>query len=76
MLTAVSVTVSRSGALEIGTPDPLFKARVNAYAPISSTLFYAVGKDGQRFLIDHVDSNIEPVVNVIVNWRQASSGSR
>jgi hypothetical protein len=36
----------------------------------------ASAKTGQRFLIDHVDSNIEPVVNVIVNWRQASPGSR
>ena len=76
----MSVTVSTRGSgaastLDIGAPKPLFKARVNAYAPITSTLFYSVSKDGQQFLINHVDSNAEPVLNVIVNWQRALLGN-
>ena len=49
MSAPVSVLGSAAGSsLEIGTPLPLFKTRVNAHAPISSTLFYSVGKDGQK----------------------------
>ena len=77
MSAPVSVLGSAAGSsLEIGTPLPLFKTRVNAHAPISSTLFYSVGKNGQRFLINHVDSNAEPVVNVIVNWQNASAANQ
>jgi len=61
--------------VDIGPPKPLFKARVNSYAPITSTLFYSVSKDGQQFLINHVDSNAEPVLNVIVNWQRALLGN-
>jgi Tol biopolymer transport system component len=49
-------------------PKPLFQVRANTYTPADSTFFYSVSRDGQRFLIDHVDSGNDPVLNVIVNW--------
>ena len=75
-MTMMSVAVSARGSgaastVDIGTPKPLFKARINTYAPITSTLFHSVFRDGQRFLINHVDSNAEPVLNMVVNWQQS-----
>ncbi len=57
-------------------PKPLFEVRANTYDPASSTFFYSVSKDGQRFLIDHVDAASAPVLNVIVNWAQAVAGGQ
>jgi Tol biopolymer transport system component len=57
--------------LQVGAGRPLFEVRANTYDPASSTFFYSVSKDGQRFLIDHVEAASEPALNVIVNWDQA-----
>ncbi len=76
---SVPVSVRASGTapvLEIGAPKPLFNVRSNAFHPASSTFFYSVSKDGQRFLINHVDAASEPVLNVIVNWAQAVAGGQ
>lgn len=53
-----------------------FKVRVNFYAPVLSTLFYSVSKDGQRFLISQVESSSEPVLNVVVNWQQSLQSAK
>jgi len=74
-LMSASVSVRSNGtapvSLEIGPSKPLFDVRINSFHPVNSTFFYSVSKDGQRFLIDHVESESEPVINVIVNWPQA-----
>ncbi len=51
-------------------PRPLFEERVNSYAPFSGTLFYAVSDDGERFLINAIDSRSDAVINVVVNWQK------
>ncbi len=61
---------------ETGAPKPLFNVRVNSFHPAVGTFFYSVSKDGQRFLINHVDAASEPVLNVIVNWAQAVAGGQ
>ena len=63
-------------ALEIGLPEPLFEVRANSYEPSTSTFFYSVSKDSQRFLIDQVEAASEPVLNVIVNWEQTVVGGK
>jgi len=80
-LMAVPVSVGRtaSGAapvFESGAAKPLFEVRANTYDPASSTFFYSVSRDGQRFLINHVDASSEPVLNVVVNWEQAVLSGR
>ncbi len=51
-------------------PRPLFEERGNSYAPFSGTLFYAVSDDGERFLINAIDSRSDAVINVVVNWQK------
>jgi Tol biopolymer transport system component len=75
MLMAAPVRFGRgpSGAatvFETGAPEPLFNVRINSFAPAAGTFFYSVSKDGQRFLINHVEAASEPVLNVVVNWDQ------
>jgi hypothetical protein len=73
---SVSLSFRASGEanmVEVGDPKPLFEARVNSYNPQVSTYFYSVSKDGNKFLINHVDSTTEPVLNIVVNWQQAFS---
>jgi serine/threonine protein kinase len=61
---------------DFDSPNPLFEVRANTYDPASSTFFYSVSKDGQRFLIDQVEAASEPVLNVIVNWEHAVMSDR
>ena len=73
------VTMSQLGSgntsnVEVGVPKRLFEVRANGYRPDLGTFFYSVSRDGQRFLINHVDSTKEPVLNVIVNWDLAFAG--
>jgi dipeptidyl aminopeptidase/acylaminoacyl peptidase len=51
-----------------GVPHALFDARLNAR--IATASFYAVSKDGQRFLVP-VPLGESPPIHVIVNWRAA-----
>src|SRR5262249_656661 len=58
-------------AFEIGEPKALFEVRANAFHPASSTFFYTLSKDGQRFLVNYVDSTAEPTINIVVNGKKA-----
>jgi len=49
-------------------PQPLFDVRVNSFAPFYGTSFYDVSDEGERFLINQVDTATEPVINVVTNW--------
>jgi len=57
--------------IEFSRPEALFDLRVNGFHPATGTFFYAVSADRERFLINHVDNEEEPVLNVVVNWRRA-----
>jgi len=72
--TLMSVAVTPGSTLDIGTPKPLFEVRANGYAPSNGTYFYSVSNDGQRFLVNVVDSDEEPALNIIVNWQESLKG--
>jgi hypothetical protein len=65
-----------SPSFEAGEPEPLFDVRVNSYDPAWGAYFYSVSPDGQRFLINHLESTEDPVLNVVVNWQRAFGVSR
>ena len=56
------------GSSPVVDPQPLFDVRANSFAPFWGTSFYDVSGDGERFLINQVDTATEPVINVVVNW--------
>ena len=56
---------------ETEVPKEMFRVRANGFHPAFGTSFYSVSEDGQRFLINHIDSAEEPVLKVVVNWQQA-----
>jgi Tol biopolymer transport system component len=71
-LTAVPITI-RQGALEHGTPDPLFRIRgVRSSAPrtvMGAQRVYAVGHDGKRFLVSQSPAESPASsINVLFNW--------
>jgi Tol biopolymer transport system component len=65
-----------AATLEIGAPKPLFEVRANTFHPASGTFFYSVSRDGQRFLMNVVDSPSDPVLSVVVNWQLAVSRNK
>ena len=77
--TLMSVAVTRAihaspdglPIFETEVPKEMFRVRANGFHPATGTSFYAVSADGERFLINHVDSAEEPVLKVVVNWQQA-----
>ena len=52
-------------------PEPLFDVQANAFHPATGTFFYSVSVDGQRFLVNHVGTTEDPVLNVVTNWQLA-----
>ena len=70
MMAARVVTPPGPGSSPVVDPRPLFETRVNSYAPFIGAFFYAVSGDGERFLINAVDSSSDAVINVVVNWEK------
>ncbi len=58
------------GLSPVVDPQPLFEVRVNGASPVLGIFFYDVSGDGERFLINQVDTGTEPVINVVVNWEE------
>jgi Tol biopolymer transport system component len=77
--TLMSTTVTTpspvsSGGLPIfatAAPEPLFQEQFNNFHPAIGTFFYSVSADGKRFLVNHIDTTEDPVLNVVVNWQRA-----
>jgi Tol biopolymer transport system component len=53
------------------TAERLFQTQMNSFHPATGAFFYAVSRDGQRFLVNRLDGPGEPLLNVVVNWRRA-----
>ena len=69
--TLMAVPVVLAPTFHRGAAQRLFDARINSVHPVGGTFFYSVSTDGQRFLLDRVDSPSEPVLKAIANWQQA-----
>ncbi len=70
MMVARVRTPPDPGSSPVVDPQPLFDVRVNSFAPFWGTSFYDVSGDGERFLINQVETATEPVINVVVNWEE------
>ncbi|MCH7935394.1 MAG: PD40 domain-containing protein [Gemmatimonadetes bacterium] len=70
MMAARVRTPPGPGSSPVVDPQPLFEVRVNGARPSLGWYFYDVSGDGERFLINVVDSATEPVINVVVNWEE------
>jgi serine/threonine protein kinase/Tol biopolymer transport system component len=68
----MSVPVTRSAPLELGTPVPLFKANLlgGVVPGIPWRMQYAVASDGQRFLLNEPleDPYANAPITVVTNW--------
>ena len=72
-LTAVPVAFSANDdRARIGTPVPLFPARVGALQDVGLHL-YSVTEDGQRFLLDTVVEETPAPISIVLNWRPRRS---
>jgi len=76
MMAAQVRTPPSPGLSPVVDPQPLFEVRVNAWAPVTGTFYYDVSGDGERFLINAVDSATEPVIHVVVNWEEIFPAGR
>ncbi len=70
MMVARVRTPPDPGSSPVVDPQPLFDVRANSFAPFWGTSFYDVSGDGERFLINQVETATEPVINVVVNWEE------
>lgn len=67
---AVPITRSVAGALDSGTPVPLFLTRLGAAPTGPQKQQYDVSLDGQRFLINTLSQESSSPISVVLNWRQ------
>jgi len=70
MMAARVRTPPGPGSSPVVDPQPLFEVRVNSTASSLGRYFYDVSGDGERFLINQVDTGTEPVIHVVVNWEE------
>ena len=70
-LMSVTITESRDGrAMEPpGAPSPLFQTNIRPAGVLGQQ--YAVGHDGQRFLINTTPEAIAPIT-ILLNWKPGS----
>ena len=76
MMAAPMGTPASPGSSPLLPPRPLYEVRANAFAPRFATFFYSVSSDGERFLINEIEADTEPVINVVVNWEEAVLGAQ
>lgn len=71
----MAVGVKPGPDLEIGSPTPLFKARMGPTRNFGYDVNYTVTRDGRRFLISTLTeaSESSPATTVILNWYAALS---
>jgi len=69
-LMAVPIRLQR-GAIEAGTPMPLFRTRIGGALQANSGPQYEVVPGGQRFLMNTVVDEIAAPITMILNWRAA-----
>ena len=70
MMAARVRTPPGPGSSPVVDPQPLFEVRVNSTSPTLGRYYYDVSGDGERFLINQVDTGTEPVIHVVVNWEE------
>ena len=73
---ASSPSSGRPTIFETDVPEPLFDVQANGFHPSFGTFFYSVSTDSQRFLVNHVETTGDPVLNVVVNWQRAFAVSQ
>ena len=67
---AVPIRRPGAGQLDIGTPTPLFMARIGGPMQSNSRAQYIVSTDGQSFLVNTLaEVNAAPIV-VMLNWKE------
>lgn len=69
--TPSSPSSGRPSVFATAAPEPLFQVRANGFHPATGTFFYSVSADGQRFLVNHVETTGDPALNVVTNWQLA-----
>jgi serine/threonine protein kinase/Tol biopolymer transport system component len=68
-LMAVPIRVTADGrAIESGTPEALFSARLAGAVESSERQQYMVSSDGKRFLMNTVSDQVTSPITVILNW--------
>jgi hypothetical protein len=66
---AVPIRRTGTGQLDVGTPAPLFMARIGGSMAANSRAHYVASADGQRFLLNTLaEVNAAPIV-VMLNWK-------
>jgi hypothetical protein len=70
-------TAGRGESVQVGTPVPLFPARVGAVPNARFGAQYIVSADGQQFLMNTFvhDASSTPI-RLILNWSPAASHDR
>ena len=61
-----------AGSNPAGTPMPLFEFRSLLTVTSANVFAYSPSADGQRFLVDVFATDVQPSLEVILNW----AGSR
>jgi Tol biopolymer transport system component len=70
-LTAVSVEPDASAGLRVGVPHELFATRIRFIFTTDNVFSYSPDHGGQRFLVNVLASEGQPIVNVITDWQRA-----
>jgi Tol biopolymer transport system component len=71
MTSRVSDKVLARGETPFEPATLLFRSTINSFHPATGTSFYTVTPDGQSFIVNHLRTDREPVVNFVTNWRNA-----
>ena len=53
-----------------GSPEVLFDFRTATILPQANMLQYAPSSDGQRFLVQKLETEVRPALDVLVNWQR------
>jgi serine/threonine protein kinase len=57
-----------TGVDPVGSPTPLFSFRAGIIVPQRNVFMYAPSADGQTFLVDQDATDVQPTLEMIVNW--------
>jgi hypothetical protein len=68
MLMAVPISTDAAHRLDLGTPAPLFSARLAKGSNITGRAQYAVTRDGRFVLNLDANPDTSPPITVILNW--------
>ena len=63
---------SNAQTVEVGTPVPMFAARLGETVPTLDRQQYIVSADGERFLLNTVTSEAISPITVVLNWNPSA----